>query len=650
MGEKKQTKQIGTEEPEKLRGKESPEEEPRGGSLWLLALTVLGVVFGDIGTSPLYALQKCFTGHGSVSYDPGHVLGLLSLIFWSLVLIIAVKYIAYVMRASNENEGGILALMALIEPNRPGNRPKRKWLMFLGVFGAALLYGDGMITPAISVLSAVEGLKVVNQDFESWIIPIAVVILILLFIFQKQGTTRVGSLFGPVMLVWFLMLILSGIVGIMKDASVVRALNPIYAIRFFPSAGFEGFLVLGAVFLVVTGGEALYADIGHFGKKPIRLSWFLLVMPALVINYFGQGAVLLNNPDLAGKQVFFYLLPDWSLIPMVILATMATIIASQAIISASFSLTRQAVILGYLPQLKLLQTSSKQIGQIFIPSVNLILMVATVGLVLGFRESVNLAGAYGVAVSMTMLITTILMFIVAREKWNWSIWTVLPITIFFFLIDLAFMSSNLFKITQGGYFPILVGVIVFTLMMVWRTGNARMAPVGGRKKRSLETFINQIEKNSPKRFPGIAVFLTDDIEQVSLLMMRYLEFFQVLNEDVILLMPEIMDEPKVPADERTEMQDLGNGITKLTVRFGFMENPNIPVILKNTKISGKTIDLEHVIYYIEYPRIVYGGNWNWKKFIAIVYSFMARNAANPIAFFKIPFDQVLEVGVRVHLK
>jgi len=650
MNDKQQTGQISKEEPDKLRGKKSEEEEPRGGSLWLMALTVLGVVFGDIGTSPLYALQKCFTGHGSVTYSPERVLGLLSLIFWSLILVIAVKYIAYVMRASNEKEGGILALMALIEPAHPKDRSRRKWLIFIGVFGAALLYGDGMITPAISVLSAVEGLKVINSGFESYIIPIAIFILILLFIFQKQGTSRVGSLFGPVMMVWFLILIVSGIVGITKDTSVIRAINPMYAIRFFPSAGFSGFLVLGAVFLVVTGGEALYADIGHFGKKPIRLSWFLLVMPALAINYFGQGAVLLNNPDLAGKQVFYYLLPNWSLYPMVILATVATIIASQAIISASFSLTRQAVILGYLPQLKLLQTSSKQAGQIYIPGINFILMIATIGLVLGFRKSVNLAGAYGVAVSMTMLITTILMFIVAREKWKWHLAAIIPITLFFSVIDLAFMSSNLFKITRGGYFPLLVGGIVFTLMMVWRTGNARMAPVGGKKQRSLKTFMKRIKKLSPDRFPGTAVFLTSEIEQVSLLMTRYLEFFKVLNEDVILLKPEIMDEPKVPADKRIEVEDLGEGITKLIVHFGFMENPNIPNILKNEEISGKSIDLEKVVYYIEYPRMVYGGNWNRKKFIAKVYSFMAKNAANPIAFFGIPLDQVLEVGVRVHLK
>ncbi|MFB6317156.1 potassium transporter Kup [Saccharicrinis sp. FJH54] len=650
MSDKKQTTQISTEEPDKLRGKSFSGEEPGGKALWLAALTVLGVVFGDIGTSPLYALQKCFSGHGSVAYAPENILGLLSLIFWSLVIIITVKYIAYVMRASNEREGGILALMALIEPAHPKDRRKRTWLIVLGVFGAALLYGDGMITPAISVLSAVEGLKVINPGFESYVIPVAVIILVLLFLFQKQGTAKVGSLFGPVMMIWFLVLLGSGIVGMTKDFSVIRALNPVYAVRFFLTAGSESFLVLGAIFLVVTGGEALYADIGHFGKKPIRLGWFLLVMPALVINYFGQGAVLLNNPDLAGKQVFYYMLPDWSIYPMVILSTIATVIASQAIISASFSLTRQAVILGYLPQLKLLQTSSKQSGQIYIPGINFMLMIAAIGLVIGFRKSVNLAGAYGVAVSMTMLITTILMFKVATEKWKWSLAYVIPVTLFFILIDISFLTSNMFKIARGGYFPIIIGITVFTLMMVWHTGTARMVPVGGKKQRSLKTFIENIKRNKPDRFPGTAVFMTSEIEQVSLLMMRYLEFFKVLNEKVILLNPEIMDEPKVPPEKRVEVEDLGSGITKLVVHFGFMENPNIPNILKNLEISGKKIELDQIVYYIEYPRMEYGGKWNRKKFIAKLYSYMARNAANPVSFFKIPYNQVLEVGVRVYIK
>ena len=647
---KKQTEQIGTENTEKLRGKESSAEEPRGISLWIAGIAVLGIVFGDIGTSPLYALQKCLSGTDSVNADPANILGLLSLIFWSLVIIIAVKYIVYVMRATNENEGGILALMALIEPAHPKDRSRRKWLIFLGIFGAALLYGDGMITPAISVLSAVEGLKVANPGLEHLVLPITIGILIGLFLFQKQGTSRVGGVFGPVMMVWFLTLLVTGVAGIAKNPSILRATNPVHAVTFLTSTGFKGFLVLGAIFLVVTGGEALYADIGHFGKKPIRLTWFAIVMPALVANYFGQGAVLLGDQGLAGKQVFFYLAPHWALYPLVVMATLATIIASQAIISASFSLTRQAVLLGYLPHLKMVQTSADQPGQIYISGVNWILMMTTIGLVLGFRKSVNLAGAYGVAVSTTMVITTLLMFIVAREKWRWPLPVIIGITLFFIAIDILFMASNMFKIWQGGYFPLLVAAIVFTLMTVWRSGSAHMAPVEGKRKRSANTFMKNIKKKSPERVPGTAVFLTDDPKKVSLLLMHQLEFFNAVNEKVILLMPEIMDEPKVSPENRIKIKELGKGIIRLTVHFGFMENPNIPNILKDNDVLGKKAELDKVVYYTEYPRIVFGGKWGRKKFIARVYSFMARNSANPVEFFKIPRDQVLEVGVRVRFQ
>ncbi len=647
---KKQTKQIETENPKKLRGKSSSTNEPEGGSLWLAAITVLGVVFGDIGTSPLYALQKSLSGSGSVGPAASNILGLLSLIFWSIVIVIAVKYVVYVMKASNENEGGILALMALIEPAHPKDRGQRQWLILLGIFGAALLYGDGMITPAISVLSAVEGLKVANPGMANFVLPITVVILVLLFIFQKQGTSRVGWIFGPVMMVWFIVLLVTGVAGILKNTSILHAINPVYAIRFFGSEGFIAFLVLGSVFLVVTGGEALYADIGHFGRRPIRLSWFILVMPALLANYFGQGAILLNNKEMAGKQVFFYLGPDWSKLPLVILATFATIIASQAIISASFSLTRQAVLLGYLPHLRMVQTSKEQPGQIYIAGINWILMIATIGLVLAFRKSVNLAGAYGVAVSTTMVITTLLMFVVASEKWKWPLWTVIAITACFLTIDLLFMASNFFKIWQGGYFPLIVAGIVFLMMTVWRTGNKHMTPIEGKRKRSVKTFMHNIGRISPERVKGTAVFLTDDIQKVSLLLIRQLESFKVLNEEVILLMPEITDEPRVPSEGRVKVNDLGKGIIQMTIHFGFMENPNIPNMLKETKISGKPIDLESVIYYIEYPRIVYGGKWGRKKIIAKMFSYMARNAANPVEFFRIPLDQVLEVGVRVHMQ
>ena len=647
---KKQTKQVESENPEKLRGKAESTKNSGDGSLWMTGLAVLGVVFGDIGTSPLYALQKCLSGSYAATPSPGNILGLLSLIFWSLTIVITIKYIAYVMRASNENEGGILALMALIEPAHPRDKSRRNWIILLGIFGAALLYGDGMITPAISVLSAVEGLKIVNPEMENFIIPVTIAILVMLFVFQKQGTSGVGVVFGPVMSVWFLALIATGLTGILQNPSVFHALNPVWAVKFLASSGINGFLVLGSVFLVVTGGEALYADIGHFGKKPVRLSWFILVMPALVVNYFGQGAVLLKDPGIAGKQIFFFLGPSWTLIPMVILATIATIIASQAIISASFSLTRQAVLLGYLPHLKIVQTSEDQPGQVYISGINWILMLATIGLVLGFKKSVNLAGAYGIAVSTTMVITTILMFIVAREKWKWPLYAIIPLTVVFLGIDLGYMASNMFKIWKGGFFPIMIALLVFLLMLVWRTGNARMDPLGGKKSRSVETFMKLLKKHAPERVSGTAVFLTANISEVSLLLMRQLEFFRVVNEEVILLLPEIMDVPKVHVDQRVEVRDLGSGIIQMTIKFGFMENPNIPSILRNSKFNRKKVDPEKIIYYIEYPRIVYGGSRGSKKFIAKIFSFMARNSANPVEFFRIPVDQVLEVGVRVHLR
>ncbi|MCB0807267.1 MAG: KUP/HAK/KT family potassium transporter [Bacteroidales bacterium] len=647
---KKQTEQVQSEKPKMFSGRNYLESKLGKSSPWLTAITVLGVVYGDIGTSPLYALQKGFSGEESVPAVPENILGLLSLIFWALMLIISVKYILYVMRASNENEGGILALMALIEPAHPKDRSRRMWLILIGVFGAALLYGDGMITPAISVMSAVEGLKIAEPQMEHFIVPITIAILVVLFLFQKQGTSRVGWVFGPVMGIWFMVLLLTGLSAVFGNPSVLKAVNPVYAIDFIPSVGFKGFLLLGAVFLVVTGGEALYADIGHFGKKPIRIAWFILVLPALVINYFGQGAILLSDPAMAGEQIFYHMAPDWALYPMVIMATIATIIASQAIISASFSLTRQAVLLGFLPRLKIVQTSSSQPGQIYISGVNWVLMVATIGLVIGFQKSVNLAGAYGVAVSTTMVITTILMFIVAKEKWKWPLWLTVTISVFFMVLDLLFLGANYFKITHGGWFPLLIAGMVFMIIFVWRTGQKRMAPVEGKRKTSLKSFMLDLKKKSPERIPGTAVYLTKEIKNVSLLLLRQLDFMKVLNERVVLLTAEIMDEPKIEKDKRLSVKDLGKGIQQVIVHYGFMENPNVPNVLKDEKVLGEDANLQNIIYYIEYPRIVFGGRWGWKKFIAKIFSFMARNAANPIEFFKIPFDQVFEVGVRVHLR
>ena len=470
---------------------------PSGRRLFLLCLTALGVVYGDIGTSPLYALKVCFSGLHGIAPRPENVLGVLSLVFWSLVVIVTIKYHVYVLRLDNRGEGGILALMGLVRGGKAGRRV-RIFLVTVGVFGAALLYGDGIITPAISVLSAVEGLHVATPVFGGAVVPITVLILVGLFLFQHHGTASIGRIFGPVMLVWFATLAVLGVSGILRHPAVLAALNPAHAVSFFAHNGVHGFLVLGGIFLVATGGEALYADLGHFGEKPIQIDWFSFVGPSLVLNYFGQGALLIAHPA-AAENPFYRLAPDWALIPLVVLATMATIIASQAIISGAFSLTRQAVQLGYLPRVRIVHTSSEEIGQIYIPGLNWTLMIATIGLVLGFGSSNDLAAAYGVAVSMTMVITTVLAYFVARDRLRWRTGVALLVTIAFLVFDLSFLGANLVKIESGGWFPLAVALIVFTAMTTWRRGRRLLNVQLRRRLFGVEEFVSRIEKESPFR-------------------------------------------------------------------------------------------------------------------------------------------------------
>ena len=644
-----QTEQVISEQPDQMQDQgDSTHEEPAGTKLLLITLTALGIVYGDIGTSPLYALRDCFQGESSVQAIHANVLGVLSLILWSLVIVISVKYMLYVMRADNRGEGGILALMALVVPRRPDNSRKRWWLLLvIGVFGAALLYGDGIITPAISVLSAIEGLQLATPALAPYTVPITILILVFLFLFQQRGTAGVGAVFGPIMLVWFFIIAVLGIIGIGRGPQVLAAVNPLYAVRFFVDNGWSGFLVLGTVFLVVTGGEALYADMGHLGRRPIQLGWFALVLPALLLNYFGQGALLLSNPD-GISNPFYQLAPVWALYPMVILATTATVIASQAVISGAFSLTRQAVLLGFLPRVRIVQTSHEEIGQIYIPLINWLLMSATIALVIGFRTSSNLTGAYGVAIATTMVVTTILAYTLAREKWHWQPLLAILITTSFLVVDLAFFGSNMLKIGAGGWVPLLVGGGVFILMFTWKQGRGLLARQGNKHKLPMDVFLQEIEAKSPLRVPGTAIFMTGRSEGAPAVLLHHFHHDRVLHQQIVLLTVVTADIPRVPISERVEVKKLKYGFWRVIMHFGFMESPDVPKTLHLSKRFGLDIALEDTTYYVGHQTLIAGQNHSglavWRKRL---FAFLARNAAQPITFYNLPLEQVVELGIRV---
>src|ERR1043166_8503454 len=551
-------------------------------NLAVLSLGALGVVYGDIGTSPLYALRECFHQHHGMAATPGNVLGILSLIFWSLTIVISFKYLVFVMRADNRGEGGILALMSLVRARGTAGSQARLFLVALGLFGAALLYGDGMITPAISVLSAIEVIDVATPLFGPYIVPCTIVVLIILFIVQRAGTARVGAMFGPVMLVWFAVIAILGVMQIVQEPHVLAAINPAHAVTFFTRNHLHGFLVLGAVFLCVTGGEALYADMGHFGARPIRLAWFILVFPCLLLNYFGQGALLLHDPA-AAEHPFFHMAPAWARLPLVVLATLATIIASQAVISGAFSLTRQAVQLGYAPRLDIRHTSAREIGQIYIASVNWALMVCAIGLVLAFRSSSALAAAYGVAVTATMGITTALLAVVERERWRWSIPAVLALSIPLLIIDLSFFGANIVKVMEGGWFPLAVGVFVFTLLATWRRGRELLGERLAEGVIPIELVLREAARGTLPRVRGTAIFLSRYPEGVPTALLHNIKHNKVLHENVILLTVTYEETSHLRDLERHEWQDLGYGIYRLKVRFGFMEGTNIPRLLTSMK-------------------------------------------------------------------
>jgi KUP system potassium uptake protein len=626
----------------------SDRETSHRSSLALLTLSAIGVVYGDIGTSPLYALRECFHGQHGVAPTHDNVLGVLSLIFWSLTLIISIKYILFVMRADNNGEGGILALLALVAKSPEAKRKSRASLIALGLFGAALLYGDGMITPAITVLGGVEGLDIVTHIFEPYIVPITLVILVILFMIQSRGTTHVGMLFGPVMIVWFVVIAVLGLTWIVKEPRVLAAFNPLHAATFFEANGWHGFVVLGAVFLVVTGGEALYADMGHFGPKPIRLAWFSIVLPALFLNYLGQGAMILLHPD-AASSPFYLMAPRWGLLPLVVLATFAAIIASQALISGAFSLTRQAIQLGYSPRLEILYTSEHHQGQIYIPQVNWTLMFCTLGLVLGFRSSSALAAAYGIAVTLTMLITTMLAYLVARGAWGVRRVVAGSIALFFFLIELSFFGANLLKVTHGGWFPLVVGAVVYTVLSTWKRGRALLASRMRERLYPFDQFLQDIEAYPPQRVTGTAVFMTSNLTGTPPTLLHNLQHNKVLHDRVILLTVVTSDIPYVASNKRTEVEALGHGFYRLTLRYGFMEEPDVPDALAQASVHGFKIDLNETTFFLGLETLLATRRpglplWRERLFVLI-----ARNAVRANAFFKIPPERVVELGMQVEL-
>ena len=613
-----------------------------------LTLTALGVVYGDIGTSPLYALRECFAGSHAIPVSEENVLGVLSLIIWSLIVTVTIKYLLFVMRADNGGEGGILALVALVRTK--AGKSAHGTLVAIGLFGAALLYGDGMITPAISVLSAVEGLGVATNVFEPFVVPITVVILIGIFLVQHRGTAGIGTVFGPIMIVWFITLALLGLPKIVGSPVVLGAFDPLLGLSFLWHQGLAAFLTLGSVFLSVTGAEALYADMGHFGRRPIRIAWFSLVLPALLVNYLGQGALLLADPS-TREHPFFHLAPAWALYPMVVLSTIATVIASQAVISGAFSLTQQAIQLGYSPRFEIHHTSAHEKGQVYIPEINWMLMVATVGLVFGFRTSTNLAAAYGMAVTTTMVITTMLAFVVARERWGWSTPLAATVAGIFVVIDLAFFGANVIKIEYGGWFPLLVAGIIYAVMSTWHTGRLLVVRRLAETEVPLSRFFADVQQKPPYRVSGTGIFMTARPEGAPPILVHHITHNKVLHEQVILLTVSIVDIPVVDPAQSIEVERLQDGFWRVVARFGFMETPNVPNALDKARQFGLSWDPEDTTFYLAHLTLfvhVHGrlGMVEWRDKLFV---FLSRNARRATNFFQIPPDRVVEVGIQLSL-
>lgn len=621
----------------------------RGRRLLFLSLAALGVVFGDIGTSPLYAVRECFQGPHAIAVEPANVLGVISLIFWALILIISVKYLVFILQADNRGEGGILALASLVTPVKASAMGRPGFILVLGLFGAALLYADGMITPAISVLSAVEGLSVAApQMFDRYIQPITIAILVALFLLQSRGTTGVGKLFGPVLLAWFLTIAAMGIWNVAREPAVLRAANPAHALEFFLHNGWHAFVTLGTVFLAVTGGEALYADIGHFGKGPIRFSWFSLVLPSLLLCYFGQGAHLLRHPA-GSSHPFYEMAPGWALYPLVGLGTAAAVIASQAIITGAFSLTLQAIQLGYAPRLTTRHTSAHQMGQIYIPAVNWALMFACIALVLGFRSSTNMAAAYGVAVTLTMVITTVLFYALVRSRWKWNLLVAICVAGFFLLVDLAFLGANLTKIGFGGWLPLAVAGGVFLLMSTWRRGRQLVGKELRHRLIPLELFLADVLSDPPMRVPGVAVFMSGNPVGTPPALRHNFLHNKVLHQTVVIVIVETVETPHVPDDERLAVEEVGEGFWRVVVQYGFMEEPDVPQALAQVQTPGLDIQGREISYFLGRETLLAVRKPGMSRWREELFVWMSRNAQSATHFFNLPADRVVEVGVQVEL-
>ena len=617
-------------------------------SMLALMLGAIGVVYGDVGTSPLYTMKEIFNGPHAVQATPENVLGILSLIFWALILVISIKYVLFVMRANNRGEGGIMALMALALRHRNQQR-QRNIIIALGLFGTALFYGDGIITPAISVLSAVEGLQVAAPALQAFVLPVTIVVLIALFMFQSYGTDKVGLLFGPIMLIWFGTLGLLGWLSVCQNPDVLQALNPAYGVYFFLEHGWHAFIALGAVVLALTGAEALYADMGHFGKRPIQMAWFSMILPALALNYFGQGALILRDPA-AVLNPFYLLAPEWAMYPMIGLATAATVIASQAVISGAFSITSQAMQMDYIPRMQRVHTSTQAMGQIYVPAMNRMLLLLVICTVLGFGSSGNLAAAYGLAVTGTMMITTLLVLVVALDSWQWSpLWTG-ALVLLFLIVDGAFLGANFLKIPQGGWFPLVVGAILFFVMSTWRRGREVLTYHLQKAAVSLTAFIANLTLCPPlARVPGTAVYMSARNLSMPHALQVNFEHNQVLHERIVLLTISSADIPTIPDQERIDIDQLDQGFYRVTARYGFMETPNVPQILGLCKLKNLDIDQQSASFFIGRETLIPSNKPDLNPLQEKIFLVMFRNASSPIQFFKVPPERVVELGVQFEI-